>query len=116
MQEEERVYKALADSNRIRILKMLEVKPLCNCGIAHILGIVQSAISRHLKILEDAGLITHERDGSYILYSLNRGSDSNGAASFQLEILRNRLNEDPRVVKDKEKAGRIEKCDFPPNL
>ncbi|RKZ29658.1 ArsR family transcriptional regulator [bacterium] len=115
MREELRVYKALSDLNRIRIIKMLEVKPLCGCGIANVLNIVQSAISRHLKILEDADLITHERDGNYIVYSLNRGTGS-VVAAFQLEFIKNRLNDDPIIAEDKRKAVNIDKCDFAPDL
>jgi len=114
MRDIERVYKALADWNRLRILKMLEVQPMCGCGIAHVLNIVQSAISRHLKILTDAGLITFERDGSYIQYSLYNKTNSNSAKS-QLKILQGFLNEDSQIINDKKIASKIEKCDFPPD-
>lgn len=112
MRDIERVYKALADWNRLRILKILEVKPMCGCGLTYILKIVQSAISRHLKVLTDADLIISERDGSYVLYSLNLNPGSRVVLS-QLKLLRGWLNDDPKVVEDKKTAQKVDKCDFP---
>jgi len=108
MRQELRIFKALSDWNRLRILKMLEVKPLCGCDIANVLDIVQSAVSRHLKILEDAELITHKRDGNYILYSLNNLHGSAIVIS-QLELLRS-LNKDPVITADRRKAATVDKC------
>ncbi len=108
MREEIRIFKALSDWNRIRILKMLEVKPLCGCDIGNVLNIVQSAISRHLRILEDAGLIIRERDANHVLYSLNRKRGSPTVIS-QLEFLQN-LDKDPLIKEDKLKAAKLHKC------
>jgi ArsR family transcriptional regulator len=52
-----RVMKALSDPNRVKIMKMLEAKELCVCEITAILGLAQSTVSKHLKILEDADLV-----------------------------------------------------------
>jgi ArsR family transcriptional regulator len=46
MRRLEKIFKALADRNRIRILKMLEAKPMCVCEVTPILGIAQSSASR----------------------------------------------------------------------
>ena len=108
----ERVYKALADWNRLRILKILEVKPMCVCGVAHILEIAQSAVSRHLRVLSDAELITRERDGGYVEYSLNYESDLN-PVRIQLNFLKKLMNEDAQIIKDQKMASQIYKCDFP---
>ena len=108
MREEIRIFKALSDWNRIRILKMLEVKPLCGCDIGNVLNIVQSAISRHLRILEDAGLIVRKRDANHVLYSLNRKQGSPTAIS-QIELLRS-LNKDPLIIEDRRKAAKLHKC------
>ena len=115
MRDIERVYKALADWNRLRILKILEVKPMCGCGLTYILNIVQSATSRHLKVLTDADLIISERDGSYVLYSLNP-SPSSLVALSQLKLLGGWLNDDSKVIADKKIALKIDKCDFPSEI
>jgi len=50
------VMKALSDSNRIKIIKLLEQKELCVCEITTALGLAQPTVSKHLKLLEDAEL------------------------------------------------------------
>ena len=63
MEEFENILKAMADEKRIRIIKLLEKRPLCVCEIAFVLGITQPAISKHLKKMKDAGIIGCEQDG-----------------------------------------------------
>lgn len=65
-----RVMKALSDPNRVRVLKLLQGKKLCVCDIQKCLRLAQSTVSRHMKTLEDAGLVEHERQGTWIIYSL----------------------------------------------
>jgi ArsR family transcriptional regulator, arsenate/arsenite/antimonite-responsive transcriptional repressor len=52
MKDIEGLFKALADKNRIRILKLLESRKCCVCELADLLGITQPSISRHLKKLK----------------------------------------------------------------
>ena len=72
MEQYLKVFKALSDDSRLRIVKMLEVKSMCVCEITSIIGYATPTISNHLKILKEAGLIVQERDEKYINYSLNR--------------------------------------------
>jgi len=65
------VYKALGDSNRLRILSMLAERELCVCEINEVLNVSMSTISSHLKILRNAGLVTSKKDGRWIFYSLS---------------------------------------------
>ncbi|MDD5556588.1 MAG: metalloregulator ArsR/SmtB family transcription factor [bacterium] len=99
----ERIFKALADRNRLRILKMLEVKPMCVCEITAVLGIAQPSVSRHLCILRDAGLLRDEKDGVWTNYSLARGGD--GMIDALLLQMRKWGNADPVVLRDRRKAG-----------
>ncbi len=55
------VMKALSDPNRVRIVKMLQHKTLCVCEIQAILQIAQPSVSKHLKILENAGLVESKK-------------------------------------------------------
>jgi len=57
------ILEALAHPNRIRILESLRQGPRCNCEIAPDLGIEQSNLSRHLKILVQAGILFSWKDG-----------------------------------------------------
>ena len=63
--------KALADESRLRIVWMLEQRPLCACEIQAVLGLAQSTVSRHLQILEDIGFIASERAGPWKNYRLH---------------------------------------------
>jgi len=64
------LFKALADESRLRILWLVEERPLCVCEIQAVLGLAQSTVSRHLQILEDAGFVASERDGLWKNYRL----------------------------------------------
>jgi len=77
-----RVMKALSDPNRVKMMKMLQSRPLCVCEIKEALGIAQSTASKHLKILEDAELVRSFKDGLWVNYSLADGSGSPYSASM----------------------------------
>jgi ArsR family transcriptional regulator len=66
MQKLIRVFKALGDENRLRILASLENQQRCVCDLARRLGIPQPTLSHHLKILRDAGLVMGEKCGPMI--------------------------------------------------
>ncbi len=71
-----RVLKALADEKRIRILYLLREKnDLCVCEIREIIGLSQPTISSHLKVLENNGLVTFNKDGKWVNYSPNSNID-----------------------------------------
>ena len=63
-----KVMKALADPTRIKILKMLEQRELCVCEIHAALHLAQPTISKHLKILEEAGLVDKRKDAQFVIY------------------------------------------------
>lgn len=64
-------FKALADPTRREILRMLSEKSLTAGDIADAFNISKPSISHHLNILKNAELISGERDGQNIIYSLN---------------------------------------------
>jgi len=66
-------YKALGDEVRLKILQMLSEQEMCVCEIIDRLDMSQPAVSHHLKILRQAGLVKDSRDGKWIYYSLNDG-------------------------------------------
>jgi ArsR family transcriptional regulator, arsenate/arsenite/antimonite-responsive transcriptional repressor len=96
MKEFIKVMKALSDPNRVKILKMLQHKSLCVCEMRTALGIAQPTVSNHLKVLEDAGLVTYLKDGLWVNYSLADGGGSPYAASL-LGNLKHWLKDDPQV-------------------
>lgn len=69
------LFKAMSDKNRLRIIKMLEHKPLCVCEITAILNLAVSTVSSHLKILKNADLIVEKKDGKWVNYELSTKAD-----------------------------------------
>ncbi len=69
-----RVFKAVADATRLKILKLLINGELCVCEIILALKKPQSSISHNLSILEDAGLIKERKDGKWCHYRLSDGA------------------------------------------
>ena len=96
MKQYVRVMKAVSDPNRVRVLKILEGGPLCVCEIQEVLGLAQPTVSSHMKILEDAGLVNKERQGTWMIYSQADGTDSVYAKTM-LTIVKDWLNEDPEL-------------------
>ena len=95
------VLKAVADRNRVRILKMLEHKDMCVCELAAVLNIKQPSVSKHLSILKNAGLIQDERNGQWIDCSLCRDARNAYSPAVQA-MLAHWLNDDPIVTSDRQ--------------
>ena len=71
------IFKAFGDPTRLKIIKMLASNPkrkLCVGAIADILGITQPAVSQHLKVLKNVGLIDPNREGFRMHYAINHES------------------------------------------
>ncbi len=66
----EKRLKALADGTRLKVLALLAQRPCCVCELAEVIGFAQPTISRHLRLLVEAGLVAYERRGSFQIYKL----------------------------------------------
>jgi ArsR family transcriptional regulator len=71
MEELAKIFKALSDETRLRIIKLLEKGELCVCDITAALDMVQPKVSFHLSALKEAGLIKDRKQGKWTHYSLN---------------------------------------------
>ena len=97
IQELVEIFKALSDPTRLRLVKLLtDCQPgacsggaLCVNALAHRLDVTQSAVSQHLRILRQAGLVRSDRRGSFMHYSL----DPDGLDKYKA-ALRETLGED----------------------
>jgi ArsR family transcriptional regulator len=96
MKEFIRVMKALSDPTRVKILKILEKRYMCVCELQTAISAAQSTTSKHLKILEDAGLVESKKDGLWVNYTIADGSQSPFAASL-LGNMRHWLNDDAEL-------------------
>lgn len=67
------ILKALGDPTRLKIIKLLSAKGkiLCVGALAHELGITQPAVSQHLKVLKNIGLLDDNRVGFHVHYCVN---------------------------------------------
>lgn len=83
MKKEAELFKILCADKRIEIIELLKKDTMNVNSLAKSLGITQSAVSQHLRVLKAAGLVKDERKGYWIHYSLNRQ---------ELEKCRQRLN------------------------
>ena len=97
MKEFLKVMKAASDPTRVKVLKMLEKKAMCVCEIQTGLGTAQSTTSKHLKILEEAGLVVSHKDGLWVNYALSDGRQSPFAANL-LGNMRHWLNDEPEIA------------------
>ncbi|KGR74797.1 ArsR/SmtB family transcription factor [Ureibacillus sinduriensis] len=66
----ERQLKALSDANRLILLSCLKLGEVCVCDFVEVLRITQPAVSQHLKKLEEAGIITSRKLGTWKHYRL----------------------------------------------
>ncbi|HET8686930.1 MAG TPA: metalloregulator ArsR/SmtB family transcription factor [Methanosarcina sp.] len=64
------LFRVLADPTRLRILKALEVQSLCVCILVECTDQKHSALSYHLKLLKEAGLVDSRRERSFQIYDL----------------------------------------------
>lgn len=95
---------ALNDETRILILRFIdENTKCCVCDLQNSLGMIQSRLSRHLKLLKDAGFLRVDREGTWAYYSVRMPLDR-----FRLEALQEirHLNiELPKFLKTAQNGG-----------
>jgi ArsR family transcriptional regulator, arsenate/arsenite/antimonite-responsive transcriptional repressor len=103
-----KVFRALGDPNRIRIIKMLEERELCVCEVREVLNLSNSTVSKHLSILHDAGLITQAKDGKWVNYGNNSKSESQFVRSV-MNLLKSSLHDDESVRSDCEIVRKVDR-------
>jgi ArsR family transcriptional regulator, arsenate/arsenite/antimonite-responsive transcriptional repressor len=111
MKEFLKVMKASSDPTRVKILKMLGRRVMCVCEIQTALGTAQSTASKHLKILEDAGLVVSKKEGLWVNYLLADGRQSPYASNL-LGNMRHWLDDEPEISGLLEKIVRIDRCEI----
>ena len=74
-EEQTAVFKALADPTRLNLVKLLchqhDPEALCVNALAGLLGITQPAVSQHLRILKNVGLVRGKRQGYHVHYAVD---------------------------------------------
>lgn len=104
MKQFTKIMKALSDPNRVKIVKLLQHKSdMCVCELKSLLHIAQPTVSKHLKILEEAGLVEYRKEGLWVNYSLANGTSSPYVAGI-LRELRPWLEDQPELSEILKKA------------
>jgi ArsR family transcriptional regulator len=106
-----KVIKALSDRNRVKIIKMLQGREMCVCELQAALELSQPSVSKHLKILEEAGLVESRKDGPWMNYRLPDTADSIYAGQMQ-SLLREWLNDDQEIQKIVQQAAALNRGDI----
>lgn len=104
-----RVMKALSDPGRVSIIKLLGQRELCVRELTALLGLAQPTVSKHLRLLDEAGLVTFRKEGAWISYRLCRESDSEYAREM-LALLDHWLSNDPQIQGLKTKLPNVARC------
>jgi len=66
-----RIFKALADETRLRIIGLLTAREMCVCEVMVALHLTQPTASHHLRILENVGLVRDRKEGKWVFYGLS---------------------------------------------
>lgn len=111
LQDMERLFRALGDATRLRILGLLLTGEVCVCDIHESLEISQPKASRHLAYLRKAGLVATRREGLWIHYSLGKVDDPVMAAITT--AVRHGLTHLQVVQQDAERLGTRTGCCMP---
>ncbi|MEA4869032.1 MAG: metalloregulator ArsR/SmtB family transcription factor [Christensenella sp.] len=80
-EENAKIFKAFCDENRLRVLERLRTGEKCACVLIEDLGIGQSALSYHMKILVESGVVSARQEGKWTHYSI---SESGSARAMEL--------------------------------
>lgn len=108
LKEKTKIFKALSDPNRLRILKMLQTKHLCVCEITSVLNLATSTVSKHLSILRDSGFIIERKEGKWVNFQVNP-TPSDRRVSAILTSLDLWISDDEVIIADKEKVKTVDR-------
>lgn len=88
-----RLFSALGSETRIRILQELHERQLCVGALAMRLDMTQSAISQHLTVLRNAGLVASDKRGSFVHYQLTPTARDQSRAALNEVLPESQTNE-----------------------
>ena len=92
------LFRALADSTRLRLLNLIADREICVCYFVEILNVSQPKVSRHLAYLRRAGIVAARREGKWMHYRLVMPKDQ-AAANILGETLKH-LKQKPEMRKE----------------
>ena len=103
--EMEKLFLALADKTRLRLLNLMREDEICVCYFTEVLGESQPKVSRHLAYLRNAGLVSARRDGKWMHYKIE--FPENDLAAQILQETLNGLEEQDDLSEDYRKLKQV---------
>ena len=80
-------FRAMGEETRVKVITMLLKEEMCICELIEELGLSQSAVSHHVKILKQAELVNDRRQGKWTFYSINKAGFERAIKNFQSEVI-----------------------------
>ena len=99
-----RLFAALADPTRLRLLNLMNGREVCVCYFVEILKLGQPKISRHLAYLRRAGIVEARREGKWMHYRIERPADSRAASILDATLAS--FETDRKLQADLDRLGR----------
>ncbi|MBV7271382.1 winged helix-turn-helix transcriptional regulator [Clostridium sp. PL3] len=96
-----KIFKALSDPSRLKILDMLSCGEKCACELLEYFDFTQPTLSHHMKVLMECGLVKSRKEGLWSYYCLDN-SNSNRLVLFLMNIL---TDTDDCICKKKNKSN-----------
>jgi len=103
-----RLLEAVSEPNRLRILAVLYDGRMCVCELCAALGLKQSVMSQHLRVLRDRGLVEHRKDGLWVDYELAPAA-LRGTKGRILRSLLREVEQDESVRRDRREASKVDR-------
>ena len=108
----DRLFRALGDSTRLRLLNLMAEQEVCVCHFTEVIGAPQPKISRHLAYLRKAGIVAARREGKWMHYRL--AVPSNPHVASILKSVLEALKQDKGLQRDGQRLNRA--CCGPKSL
>jgi len=108
MREFMSIAKVLADENRVRVLMFLRNGELCVCQIIEMLGLAPSTVSKHMSMLDQAGLVESEKRGRWNYYS--RSANPLPQVQLAFQWLDGSLTGDRMILDDLKRVRKVRKA------
>jgi len=99
--------KALADETRVRALMSLAEGELCVCQIIEVLDLAPSTVSKHMSILQGAGLVQRRKDGRWCYYRLADDEDTTAAARQMIDWVLTHFEQAETIANDAAKRAGV---------
>lgn len=104
------ILKILSDTNRLRIINLLYVQELCVCELEYLLGISQSNLSKHLRLMSDAGFLESRRQNKFAYYQIKETVLTDHP--FLITIFETELNKEDFLLDEINKLSKYQESEL----